>query len=113
MKQRGLKRLSLLFGIAVLSLSCGRFFGSGVRSFTGEPFPTKLSEWRLFLDGIKPNKGVVPYDLNTPLFSDYASKYRTIWMPTGTSATYRNDDVFDFPIGTVITKTFAFPAANS
>ena len=33
-------------------------------------------------------------------------------MPPGTSATYKNDDVFDFPVGTVITKTFAFPAAD-
>ncbi len=43
------------------------------------------------------------------LGSDYASKYRTIWMPAGKSATYNDEDVFEFPIGTIITKTFAFP----
>ena len=106
------KHLIVLLVFIVFASSCNRFFGSGVRSFPGEPFPTRLSEWRLFLAALKPNKGVVPYDLNTPLFSDYANKYRTIWMPAGTSATYKNDDVFDFPIGTVITKTFAFPTAN-
>lgn len=108
---RRFKFPTLLLGISLLVLSCGRFSGSGVRSFIAEPFPEKLSEWRLFLSGMKPNKGVVPYDLNTPLFSDYASKYRTIWMPEGTAATYKNDEVFDFPVGTIISKTFAFPDA--
>ena len=28
-----------------------------------------------------PNAGVLPYDLNTPLFTDYAHKLRTVWMP--------------------------------
>ncbi|HEX4946389.1 MAG TPA: hypothetical protein VFZ34_07000, partial [Blastocatellia bacterium] len=111
MKLCRIELLLLLVSVAVLSLSCERF-GSGVRSFVAEPFPAKLSEWRLFLADFKPNQGVVPYDLNTPLFSDYASKYRTIWMPPGTAATYKNDEVFDFPVGTIITKTFAFPGAN-
>jgi len=52
----------------------------------------------------------MPYDLNTPLFSDYAGKYRYVWMPAGTSATYSDDGVFNFPVGTVLAKTFAFPA---
>ena len=84
----------------------------GVRVTLTEPFPRKLSSWRLFtvsLDGLKPNAGVLPYDLNTPLFSDYASKYRFVWMPLGASATYNEDSVFDFPVGTILAKTFAFP----
>jgi uncharacterized repeat protein (TIGR03806 family) len=83
-----------------------------VRSYIEGPFPKKLSEWRLFVSSapvLKPNKGVVPYDLNTPLFSDYADKYRFVWMPPGTSAQYRKDEPFDFPVGTVLAKTFAFP----
>lgn len=77
-----------------------------------EPFPEKLSAWNFFIGGgpeLRPNQGVLPYDLNTPLFSDYASKYRFVWMPSGTSAQYREDQVFDFPIGTVLIKSFAFP----
>ncbi len=105
-------RLALILGIALFSLSCN-LLGSGVRSYITEPFPEKLSKWRLFLpEGgppLKPNKRVVPYDLNTPLFSDYANKHRFVWMPEGTSATYKADDVFDFPEGTIISKTFAFP----
>jgi uncharacterized repeat protein (TIGR03806 family) len=77
-----------------------------------EPFPARLSEWNLFRGGgaaLQPNNGVVPYDLNTPLFSDYASKYRFVWMPAGTAATYRDDGPFEFPVGTILVKTFAFP----
>jgi uncharacterized repeat protein (TIGR03806 family) len=51
--------------------------------------------------------GVTPYELNTPLFSDYAVKRRTVWVPSG-SATYDATEVFDFPDGTVFTKSFGF-----
>lgn len=52
------------------------------------------------------NAGVLPYALNTPLFSDYATKDRVIWMPEGTQATWVDGTVLDFPVGTVIAKTF-------
>ncbi|HEX3397380.1 MAG TPA: hypothetical protein VHS76_11830, partial [Steroidobacteraceae bacterium] len=80
--------------------------------FFADGRPAKLSEWQvLYLDGgnLALNDGVVPYDLNTPLFSDYAHKLRTIWMPHGTSAKYSADGNFDFPVGTIITKTFYYP----
>ncbi len=90
--------------------------GSGcshpVRSHLDEPYPKKLSAWGLFTGKaaqLKPNRGVVPYDLNTPLFSDYAAKYRFVWMPAGTSATYHATEAFEFPIGTIFSKTFAYP----
>ncbi len=53
---------------------------------------------------------VVPYDLNTPLFSDYAVKFRTAWLPAGASVAYDPDDLFTFPVGTVLTKSFGWPA---
>lgn len=102
-----------IFTLTALSLiaACGCARGP-VRSYIEGPFPQRLSEWRLFVSTapvLTPNKGVVPYDLNTPLFSDYASKYRFVWMPPGTSAEYRQDAIFEFPVGTVLAKTFAFP----
>ena len=57
----------------------------------------------------QPADGVIPYDLNSALFSDYAEKYRFIKLPPGTHANYSADQVFEFPVGTVIAKTFAFP----
>jgi uncharacterized repeat protein (TIGR03806 family) len=53
---------------------------------------------------------VVPFDLNTPLFSDYAVKARTVWMPPGAAVPYTAEGSFSFPAGTVITKSFGWPA---
>ena len=100
---------------AAVTLSCGYLHRSEVTSFVEEPFPRKLSEWHLFLEQkphLRPNARVIPYDLNTPLFSDYASKYRFVWMPQGTSAAYREDGVFEFPVGTILAKSFAFPTES-
>jgi uncharacterized repeat protein (TIGR03806 family) len=52
----------------------------------------------------------VAYDLETPLFSDYALKRRFAYVPAGQQATFRPDAVADFPVGSVLVKTFAFPA---
>lgn len=75
-------------------------------------FPQQLSEYKLFqgrIENLVPAKGVVEYDVNTPLFSDYSSKQRLIKMPEGTSANYEETRTLDFPIGTVIAKTFYYP----
>jgi uncharacterized repeat protein (TIGR03806 family) len=81
--------------------------------FPGE-FPERLSEWHVLerRDGkIVPNEGVTAYDLNSPLFSDYAHKLRTVVLPAGTSIRY-GEDAFEFPVGTVISKTFYYPRAD-
>ena len=103
-------RIAALALIAALLGSCTRT-PPPVRYFA-EGMPQKLSDWHLLIsDGrrLALNARVVPYDLNTPLFSDYAHKLRTIWMPPGVSATYAPEAAFDFPVGTVISKTFYFP----
>lgn len=71
-----------------------------------------LSQYNLFSDQRSqvPNGGVLPYDLITPLFSDHASKYRFVYIPAGKSAQYREREVFEFPVGSVLIKTFAYPA---
>ncbi len=82
--------------------------------FFAQGRPAKLSDWHVvYADGhdLALNDAVVPYDLNTPLFSDYAHKLRTVWMPRGTSARYNADGSFDFPVGTIISKTFYYPRA--
>lgn len=74
------------------------------------PFST-LDQWcqvSLVDGGISPMASVTPYTLNTPLFSDYAIKRRTVWIPSGGSASYDATDVFDFPDGTVLTKSFGW-----
>jgi uncharacterized repeat protein (TIGR03806 family) len=100
-----------LFSLLLALAGCSQ----QVRPHSKDPFPQKLSSWHLFtgnLAALRPNQGVVPYDLNSPLFSDYASKFRFVWMPQGESALYRADDAFDFPAGTIFSKTFSYPAAT-
>ncbi|MEK8029188.1 SO2930 family diheme c-type cytochrome [Ideonella sp. DXS29W] len=84
-------------------------------NFIAEGKPAMLSAWHVVESNgqrLSLNTGVLPYDLNTPLFSDYAHKLRTVWMPAGQSATYRDTAAFDFPVGTIITKTFYYPRAE-
>lgn len=74
--------------------------------------PKRLSEWKLLLhkEGTwQPADDLLPYDLNTPLFSDYTSKHRMIRLPEGSSMTWHDTEALEFPVGTVIAKTFAYP----
>ena len=88
--------------------------GEGLNSEAFVADCPKLSDYRLFEDPSNPlenaNGGGIIYDLNTPLFTDYALKYRFVFVPEGTEAAYRSQDVFDFPVGTVIAKTFTIKA---
>lgn len=104
-----LRRFALL--VLVLLFSACKGEDAGVHFFA-DGQPKMLSEWRVLKveDGrLSLNEGVVPYDLNTPLFSDYAHKLRTVWMPKGKSASYAAQNSFAFPVGTIISKTFYYP----
>jgi uncharacterized repeat protein (TIGR03806 family) len=71
-----------------------------------------LSDYGFFKGTLKdqiPADGVVPYALNSPLFSDYASKLRFVKLPAGQSVAYNPDSVLQFPVGTAIVKTFYYP----
>lgn len=71
-----------------------------------------LSDYNFFegeLKNLQPVYGVLPYDLNSELFTDYAQKKRFVWMPTGKKATYTSDGaVVDFPVGAVLIKNFYY-----
>jgi len=74
------------------------------------PMCRHLSTYRLFDDLHEqvPTAGVRPYELNTPLFSDYATKYRYLVLPEGEAAQWQDDDALDLPVGTMIIKTFTY-----
>ena len=85
---------------------------STVPVFHAEGRPEQLSDWnllRLADGGLALNDRVTAYDLNSSLFTDYAHKLRTVWMPEGASAAYDGEETFEFPVGTVISKTFYYP----
>lgn len=71
-----------------------------------------LSDYNFFegeLSDQNPVYGVLPYDLISPLFSDYASKKRFVWMPKNVKANYVNDySPLDFPTGSILIKSFYY-----
>ena len=52
---------------------------------------------------------LVPYELSTALFSDYALKARAVRIPQGAAA-YSEREVLDLPVGTILVKSFSYPA---
>lgn len=77
-----------------------------------ESDPAVLSAWRLMTSNgeqLVLSEGVTPYQLNATLFTDYAHKLRTVSLPSGTQAKARPDGSIDFPVGTIISKTFYYP----
>lgn len=105
-------RWPALFLAALLLAGCGLGKASGpdLKVILADKPAVNLSDYGLFTDAAAsaPNTGVVPYDLVNPLFSDHAAKHRFVFVPGGQSATYAANDVFAFPVGTVLVKTFAF-----
>ena len=76
-----------------------------------EKFPKKLSDFAFFKDihAQIPADGVVPYELISSLFSDYSYKQRWVYIPESKKASFRKDEVFDFPVGSALIKTFYYP----
>jgi uncharacterized repeat protein (TIGR03806 family) len=75
-------------------------------------YPERLSAWGLLTrsgQGLTLAEGVMPYEVATPLFSDYALKLRTVYLPPGTKMRYQAEDAFDFPVGSILSKTFFYP----
>jgi len=73
---------------------------------------TKLSGFALFQGNgatQDPVDGVVPFEPNSALFSDYAMKSRFLFVPPGQTATYDATNSFDLPEGSILAKTFWFP----
>lgn len=76
-----------------------------------QAFNMKLSEYNFFQGRINqqlPASNVMPYELNSPLFSDYAQKLRFVRLPDGSQVDYNPDSVLQFPKGTAIVKTFFY-----
>lgn len=76
--------------------------------------PLRLSDWKLFEvqpAALIPSESNVIFRPNNPLFTDYAHKLRTLWLPTGLQASIVNEEI-DYPVGTVVSKTFYYPRAS-
>lgn len=105
-----MKKTLLLGLLAILILAhCGKD-GEEIPAYLATPY-AKLSDYGFFEGNIASltlSSKAIPYDLNTPLFSDYSGKERFIYIPEGKSIAYDADSVFNFPVGSIIGKTFYF-----
>jgi glucose/arabinose dehydrogenase len=75
---------------------------------TGQPFPLLLSATGTFtnLATLAPAPGLVPYSVNSPLWSDAAHKTRWAAIPTNTFVSYAPTGEWIFPAGSVFVKHF-------
>ncbi|HET8898026.1 MAG TPA: SO2930 family diheme c-type cytochrome [Rhodanobacteraceae bacterium] len=106
-----LRALALL-GVMVLLAACQQT--AAPVAFHATDTPDNLADWDVvsIRDGyLTLNQGVVPYGVNSKLFADYSFKLRTLWMPEGKSAKYTATGPLDFPVGTIISKTFYYRLA--
>ena len=78
-------------------------------------FPRKLSETGLFASVAehRPAPGLIPYDVNVPLWSDGALKERYLALPERGTVDFSKDGNWAFPVGTVIVKTFLSQPARA
>lgn len=109
-----MRRVIAITALAAIFAACGDQ-PKPVTLHPADAPPPRLSDWGVVLaDGkmFELAERVVPYDLNTPLFTDYALKLRTVWMPPGESARYTTTGALDFPVGTIISKTFHYEKSD-
>ncbi len=113
-----MKTTDPLIAVVLVLLLSACADNSSPRLFDADTPPADLSQWQLMqVDSaaslLNLNPAVLAYDLATPLFSDYALKLRTVWLPDGSSASYTETGSVDFPVGTIISKTFYYPRTAS
>jgi uncharacterized repeat protein (TIGR03806 family) len=85
-----------------------RFRTPGVTEHPRPAFPRTLTETGLFASvrDHTPAAGLVPYTVNVPLWSDGARKFRFLVLPDKGKVVFKEQDQWEFPVGTVLVKTF-------
>lgn len=86
----------------------------GLHQTAEAALPRNLSDWQIFdYDPIeqtfKLHKNHSAYQLKATLFTDRASKFRTVMIPKGAEIEIVDGEM-RYPVGTVISKTFSYPA---
>lgn len=81
----------------------------------GAPLPVTLAATGAFtnLTTLQPSAGIVPYDINTPFWSDNAIKSRWFSVPnTNLTITFNPNGNWSFPTGSVWIKHFELELTN-
>ena len=103
----------LRLGLLALGICCLGACQSEPQFFSADAYPQKLSAWNLLSADLVPSNRSTVYRLNTALFTDYAQKLRTITQPVGERAAFDSYEAFEYPPGTVVTKTFYYPVDDT
>jgi hypothetical protein len=71
-------------------------------------FPRTLTDTQCFTDvpNRTPARGLIPYSINSVLWSDGALKRRFLVIPEGETIGYKDTDGWDMPVGSVLVKEF-------
>jgi uncharacterized repeat protein (TIGR03806 family) len=79
------------------------------RTDAASTFPDRLSKTGCVdpADPSKPAEGLVPFRVNSELWSDGADKERYLALPDGKTISVGEDGHFEFPVGSVLVKTFS------
>jgi len=104
-------RYSILSAFLLLAVSCSE----SPPVFHDTERPLRLSDWQLFAlssSELVPVESTVVFRPRNPLFTDYAHKLRTLWIPEGARAEIVDQEI-DYPVGTVLSKTFYYPRADN
>ena len=89
----------------------GPFLNGHLPATAAEAFPLLLSQTHAFTDtaSLTPAPGLLPYTVNTALWSDGAEKWRWAAVPTNGTIGFAPKGPWVFPGGTVLVKHFELP----
>jgi uncharacterized repeat protein (TIGR03806 family) len=79
------------------------------------PMPKLLSQTGAFTDlkKLQPQKILIPYSVNSPLWSDGAVKSRWMALPDNSKIHFTRNGEWTFPAGTVFVKNFSLPVDDT
>ncbi len=95
--------------ICQMSSVGGKIFKLAHATTVTNPLPTLLSQTGVFtnLATLAPDPGLIPFTVNSPLWSDGAQKTRWLALATNAYVTFAANGEWSFPNGTVFVKHFA------
>ena len=103
------------YAVGALLLSTLLSCSEPVPVFHASENPTRLSDWNLFEltpASLTPTSHTMVFRPANQLFTDYAQKLRTLWIPDGAQASLVDGEL-SYPVGTVVSKTFYYPSDNA
>lgn len=112
------KQLFIAFLLSAFLFYCGKDdLPDGVVNIPSGKGHDLLSDYHFFEGNLaqfitNQEATILPYDLNMPLFSDYALKKRFIYIPDGGIIPYETNKTLELPVGSVLIKHFYYNLSN-